>query len=69
MNTMVVKCIFWILMALPMLALGIYLFSNVTGDIYARFKEDEKVRKEKERQVQRRQAFEESYSRRRSGGK
>ncbi len=56
-------------MALPMLALGIYLFSNVTGDIYARFKEEEKVRKEKERQVQRRQAFEESYSRRRSGGR
>ena len=69
MNAMIVKYIFWILMALPMLALGIYLFSNVTGDIYARFKEEEKVRKEKENQAKRRQAFEESYSRRRGGGR
>ena len=69
MNAIFVKYIFWILMALPMFALGIFLFSNVTGDIYARFKEDEKERKEKENQARRRQAFEESYSRRRSGGK
>ena len=52
-----------------MLALGIYLFSNVTGYIYTRFKEEEKVRKEKEKQVKKRQEFEESYSRRRSGGR
>ena len=69
MSAMTVKYIFWILMAVPMLVLGIYLFSNVTGDIYARFKEEEKVRKEKEKQVKKRQEFEESYSRRRSGGR
>ena len=69
MSAMTVKYIFWILMALPMLGLGIFLFSNVTGDIYARFKEEEKVRKAKADQTKRRQAFEESYSRRRSGGR
>lgn len=67
MSTETVKYIFWILMALPMLILGVVLFSNVTGDIYSRYKEEEKKRKEIEKQEKRRQAFEESYSRRRGG--
>ena len=61
------KYIFWVLMALPVLALGIYFFVNLINEIYTMFKADEKIRKEKELQKQKRREFEESYSRRRGG--
>ena len=67
MFTESLKYIFWVLMALPVLALGIYFFGKLFNQIYTMFKADEKIRKEKELQKQKRREFEESYARRRGG--
>ena len=69
MNTVIVKYIFWILVSLPMLILGIVLFSNITGDIYSRFREDQAQKKAQKADDKRRNSFEESYRRQHSGGK
>ena len=61
------KYIFWILLTVPILILGVYFFANITNSIHVRLKEDEKIQKEKEEQKRKRREFEESYSRRRGG--
>jgi len=61
------RYVFWILLSLPVLALGIYFFANITGVIYKRLKIDKKKQEERELQKIRRREFEESYSRRRGG--
>ena len=62
-----IRYIFWILLAVPILILGIYFFVNITNSILVRYKEDEKIIKEKKEQQRKRREFEESYSRRRGG--
>ena len=62
-----IRYIFWILLAVPILILGIYFFVNITNSILVRYKEDEKIIKEKKEQQSKRREFEESYSRRRGG--
>ena len=61
------RYVFWILITLPILILGIYFFASITNSIFVRYKEDEKIIKEKEAQKRKRREFEESYSRRRGG--
>ena len=61
------RYIFWILISLPILVLGIYFFVNIINSILVRYKEDEKIIKEKQEQKRKRREFEESYSRRRGG--
>ncbi len=67
MSSNVLQYVFWVLLALPVLALGVYFFGNITGSILEKYRDDEKRRKAKEQQKKRRQEFEESYSRRRGG--
>ena len=70
MNTVIVKYIFWILVSLPMLILGIVFVSNITGDIYNRAKEDKAARKLRESTAKRSEShsLEDSYRRKHSGG-
>ena len=69
MNSDILQYVFWILAALPVFALGIFLFSNLTSNIVRRYTEEKKKKAEEEKEAQIRQTFEDSYSRRRSGGK
>ena len=66
--TETVRYIFWILLSIPILILGIWLFRMLLNSVHARFEAEQKVLKEKQLAEQRRREFEESYSRRRGGG-
>ena len=68
MNSQVLQYLFWILAALPVLALGLFLFANMTSNIIEKYNEEKKKKAEEADQSKKRQTFEESYSRRRSGG-
>ena len=67
--TETVRYIFWILLSIPILILGIWLFRMLLNSVHARFEAEQKVLKEKQLAEQRRREFEESYSRRRGGGR
>ena len=62
------RYVFWILLSLPILALGIYFVYNLLNSIHVRAQADLQIQKEKEKDQQRRKEFEESYRRRRGGG-
>jgi len=62
------RYLFWILLSLPILAIGIWLFRALLGSVHARFKAEQDALKEKQLAEQKRKEFEERYSRRRSGG-
>ena len=62
------RYLFWILLSLPILAIGIWLFRSLLGSVHARFKAEQDALKEKQLAEQKRKEFEERYSRRRSGG-
>ena len=68
MDQNVLQYVFWVLMALPVFAIGIYFFMNIANNILDRYREDAKKKKQKELQEKRRQEFEDSYRRRRGGG-
>ena len=66
--TETIRYIFWILLSLPILAIGIWLFRTLFNNVHARLKAEKDALKEKQLAEQKRKEFEESYSRRRSGG-
>ena len=66
--TETIRYIFWILLSLPILAIGIWLFHMLFNNVHARFKAEQDALKEEQLAEQRRKEFEESYSRRRGGG-
>ena len=68
MNNQLLQYLFWILAALPVLALGLFLFAKMTATIIDRYNGEKKKKAEEAEQSKKRQTFEESYSRRRSGG-
>lgn len=68
MNTEVLKYVFWVLTALPILVLGVFLFVSLTKSVYNRYTEEQKKKQEAAQEEKKRQSFEEAYSRRRSGG-
>ena len=69
MNTETMKYVFWVLTALPILILGVFLFMSLTKSVYNRYVEDQKKKQAEAQEEKKRQSFEETYSRRRSGGK
>ena len=68
MSSVVLQYVFWVLMALPLFALGIFFFMGAATNILDRYRADAKKKQQKEMQEKRRQEFEESYRRRRGGG-
>ncbi len=68
MDSYLLKQVFWILAALPVFVLGVFLFVSLTKTVYTRYTEEQKKKEESAVEEKKRQTFEESYSRRRSGG-
>ena len=66
--TETVRYIFWILLSIPILIFGIWLFRSLFNNVHARLKAEQDALKEKQLAEQKRKEFEESYSRRRGGG-
>ena len=66
--TETLRYVFWILLSLPILVIGIWLLKLLLNNVHAKFEAEQKVIKEKELAEQKRKEFEESYSRRRGGG-
>lgn len=66
--TETLRYIFWILLSVPILIIGIKFFASLLNNVHARYEAEQKVIKEKQLAEQRRREFEESYSRRRGGG-
>ena len=66
--TETLRYIFWILLSIPILIIGIKLFSSLLNNVHARYEAEQKIIREKKLAEQRRKEFEESYSRRRGGG-
>ena len=69
MDTQVLKYVFWVLTALPILVLGAFLFVSLTKSVYNKYLEEQKKKQADAQEEKKRQSFEETYSRRRSGGK
>ena len=66
--TETLRYLFWILLSLPIFAIGIWLFLKLFNNVHAKLKAEKDALKEKQLAEQKRKEFEESYSRRRSGG-
>ena len=66
--TETLRYLFWILLSLPILVIGIWLFKQLLNSVHAKYEAEQKVIKEKELAEQKRKEFEESYNRRRGGG-
>ena len=66
--TETLRYVFWILLSLPILVIGIWLFHMLFNNVHARLQAEKDALKEKQLAEQKRKEFEESYSRRRSGG-
>ena len=68
MNNTILQYVFWILTAVPILILGMFLFMSLTKSVYTRYTEEQKKKEESAQEEKKKQSFEETYSRRRSGG-
>ena len=66
--TETLRYLFWILLSLPILVIGIWLFKMLLNNVHAKYEAEQKIIKEKELAEQKRKEFEESYNRRRGGG-
>ncbi len=66
--TETIRNIFWILLSIPILVVGIGLFSSTFKNFRARVDKDRAAKAEREKDIRKRKEFEEVYSRRHSGG-
>ena len=66
--TETIRNIFWILLSVSILVIGLGLFYSAFKNFSAKVDKDRAAKAEREKDLQKRKEFEEVYSRRHSGG-
>ena len=67
MQIKVLQYIFYVLMCLPILALGVYFFVHLVKDIRDISRDEKRAKQAKELELNKRRVFEEVYNKRRNG--